>query len=46
MKMIDYIMIGLMIAAYVVLIGIVWCIDKVRALIGKASLLDRLTNTW
>lgn len=46
MKMIDDIVIGLMIAAYVVLIGIVWCIDKVRALIGKESLLDRWTNTW
>ena len=46
MKMIDDIMIGLMIAAYVVLIGIVWCFDKVRALIGKESILDRWTNTW
>ena len=46
MKMLDDIMIGLMIAAYVVLIGIVWCFDKVRALIGKESLLDRWTNTW
>ena len=46
MRMIDDIMIGLMIAAYVVLIGIVWCFDKVRALIGKESLLDRWTNTW
>ena len=46
MKMIDDIMIGLMIAAYVVLIGIVWGIDKVRALFGKESLLDRWTNTW
>ena len=46
MRMIDDIMIGLMIAAYVVLIGIVWGIDKVRALIGKESLLDRWTNTW
>ena len=44
--MIDDITIGLMIAAYVVLIGIVWGIDKVRALIGKESLLDRWTNTW
>lgn len=46
MRMLDDIMIGLMIAAYVVLIGIVWGIDKVRALIGKESLLDRWTNTW
>ena len=46
MKMIDGIMIGLMIAAYVVLIGIVWGIDKVRALCGKESLLDRWVNTW
>ena len=46
MRMIDDITIGLMIAAYVVLIGIVWGIDKVRALIGKESLLDRWTNTW
>ena len=46
MKMLDDIMIGLMIAAYVVLIGIVWCFDKVRALIGKESILDRWTNTW
>ncbi len=46
MRMIDDIMIGLMIAAYVVIIGIVWGIDKVRALIGKESLLDRWTNTW
>ena len=46
MRMIDDIMIGLMIAAYVVLIGIVWGIDKVCALIGKESLLDRWTNQW
>ena len=46
MRCLDDIMIGLMIAAYVVLIGIVWGIDKVRALIGKESLLDRWTNTW
>ena len=46
MKMLDDILIGLMIAAYVVLIGIVWCFDKVRALIGKESILDRWTNTW
>ena len=44
--MIDDIMIGLMIAAYVLIIGIVWGIDKVRALLGKESLLDRWTNTW
>ena len=44
--MLDDIMLGLMIAAYVVLIGIVWCFDKVRALIGKESILDRWTNTW
>lgn len=46
MRCLDDIMIGLIIAAYVVLIGIVWGIDKVRALIGKESLLDRWTNTW
>ena len=46
MRMLDDIMIGLIIAAYVVLIGIVWCFDKVRALCGKESLLDRWTNTW
>ena len=46
MRWLDDIMIGLMIAAYVVLIGIVWGIDKVRALIGKESILDRWTNTW
>ena len=46
MRMLDDITIGLMIAAYVVLIGIVWGIDKVRVLIGKESLLDRWTNTW
>ena len=46
MRMLDDITIGLMIAAYVVLIGIVWGIDKVRALFGKESLLDRWTNTW
>ena len=44
MKMIDDIMIGLMIAAYVVLIGIVWCFDKVRALFGKESLLKKWTS--
>ena len=46
MRMIDDIMIGLMIAAYVVLIGIVWCIDKVRALWGKESLLKKWTSAW
>ena len=46
MRLLDDIMIGLMIAAYVVLIGIVWCIDKVRALLGKESLLKQWTNTW
>ena len=46
MRCLDDIMIGLMIAAYVVLIGIVWCFDKVRALFGKESLLDRWTNMW
>ena len=46
MRCLDDIMIGLIIAAYVVLIGIVWGIDKVRALIGKESLLDRWTNQW
>ena len=46
MRMLDDITIGLMIAAYVVLIGIVWGIDKVRALFGKESLLDRWTNMW
>ena len=46
MKMLDDIMIGLMIAAYVVLIGIVWCFDKVRALFGKESLLKKWTSAW
>ena len=46
MRMLDDIMIGLMIAAYVLIIGIVWGIDKVRALVGKESILDRWTNTW
>lgn len=46
MRWLDDIMIAVMIAAYVVLIGIVWCFDKVRALIGKESLLDRWTNAW
>ena len=44
--MLDDIMIGLMIAAYVVLIGIVWCFDKVRALFGKESLLKKWTSAW
>ena len=46
MRYLDDIMIGLMIAAYVVIIGIVWCIDKVRVLFGTESLLDRWINTW
>lgn len=46
MRMLDDILMGLMIAAYVVLIGIVWGIDKVRALFDKESLLDRWTNQW
>lgn len=46
MRMLDDIMIAVMIAAYVVLIGIVWCFDKVRALCGKESILCRWTNTW
>ena len=46
MKMLDDIMIGLMIAAYVVLIGIVWGIDKVRALCGMESLLKKWTSAW
>lgn len=46
MRWLDDIIICLMIATYVVLIGIVWGIDKVRALCGKESLLDRWTNTW
>ena len=46
MRMLDDIMIGLMIAAYVVIIGIVWCFDKVRALFGKEQMLDRWTNQW
>ena len=41
-KWLDGIIIGLIITAY----GIVWCFDKVRALIGKESILDRWTNTW
>ena len=44
MRYLDDIMIGLMIAAYVVLIGIVWCFDKVRALFGKESLLKKWTS--
>ena len=46
MKMLDDIVIALMIAAYVVLIGIVWCIDKVRAMCGKESLLKKWTSQW
>ena len=46
MRYLDDIMIGLIIAAYVVLIGIVWCFDKVRALCGNELLLDSWTNTW
>ena len=46
MRMLDDIMIGLMIAAFVVLIGIVWCFDKVRALFGKESLLKKWTSAW
>ena len=46
MRWLDDIMMAVMIAAYVVIIGIVWGIDKVRALCGKESLLDRWTNTW
>ena len=46
MRFLDDILIGLMIAAYVVIIGIVWCFDKVRALIGKESLIQRWTNLW
>ena len=46
MRMLDVITSCLMIAAYVVLIGIVGGIDKVRALIGKESILCRWTNTW
>ena len=46
MRYVDDIMIGLMIAAYVVLIGIVWCFDKVRALFGNESLLKKWTSAW
>ena len=46
MRWLDDIMIAVMIAAYVLIIGIVWGIDKERALCGKESLLDRWTNTW
>ena len=46
MRWLDDIMMAVMIAAYVVIIGIVWGIDKVRALFGKESLLDRWVNTW
>ena len=41
-KWLDGIIIGLIITAY----GIVWGIDKVRALIGKESILYRWTNLW
>ena len=46
MRWLDDIMIGLMIAAYVVVIGVVWCFDKVRALFGKESLLKKWTSAW
>ena len=46
MRLLDDIMIALMIAAYVVIIGIVWCFDKVRALCGKESLLKKWTSAW
>ena len=46
MRLLDDIMIAVMIAAYVVLIGIVWCFDKVRALISKESLLKKWTSAW
>ena len=46
MRCLDDIMIGLMIAAYVVLIGIVWGFDKVRVLFGKESLLKKWTSAW
>ena len=46
MRFLDDILIGLMIAAYVVRIGIVWGIDKVRALCGKESILCGWTNLW
>ena len=46
MKMLDDIMIGLMIAAYVVLIVIVWGFVGVRALCGKESLLKNWTSAW
>lgn len=46
MRMLDDIIIGVMLAACMLIIGIVWGIDKVRALFGKESLLDRWTNTW
>ena len=46
MRYLDDILIGLIIAAYVVLIGIVWCFDKVRALFGKESLLKKWTSAW
>lgn len=46
MRWYDYVIIRLLIAACMPIIGIVWGIDKVRALFGKESLLDRWTNTW
>ena len=46
MRWLDDIIIGLMIAAFVVVIGIVWGIDKVRALFGKESLLKKWTSAW
>ena len=42
----DYVIIRFMFAVYLLIIGILWCFDKVRALCGKESLLDRWTNTW
>ena len=46
MRWYDYVIIRFMLAIYLLIIGIVWGIDKVRALCGKESLLDRWTNTW
>lgn len=46
MRWYDYVIIRFMIAIYLLIIGIVWGIDKVRALLGKESLLDRWTNIW
>ena len=37
---------NLTVAACMLIMGIVWCIDKVRALCGKESLLARWTNQW